>query len=538
MLKDKHLVLVILSIAFFFLVNALWIKLDSQLPIIGDDARWLEETNRMTEVVKTGDFAKIWQKWETMFIENTNSFPRTPLFTLMSVPVFLLTGPNENAAITINAFLLVLSSLLIFFLTKDLFNGVKNKKNIALIAVLIFNLFPGYFGFARLYMSEILQTFLILLICRFIVRFKENFSIKVWFVLGVLLALAMLLRFLMPIYLLLPVCYFLYYQFRQKREIKEYFQIALAFCLGFLPIFLSWYGKNFFTYLEFSQFTSSGELAEITSLGPVWSLTTMLRFWKVIGLWHFGWPILASIVVIIVMFVSRFRLSIIKKFKGKNKTNKALLILLLLPLPAFIISTLSLNKTARYLLPVEVFWIILIAFFVNLVWHSSKKIGKFLLIGLLVLLLYQFVQGVSKNIPDLPMTGQILSAGQYIETDPKEEKYAYIFEYFSDNSITNKSAKTYLIPEQINLNDAELIWYFTQKGFTLNSIGEFSSYTTIEQGETKLEQADYVIIDTAPSIQEKYLGKYEEMLNKVINGNYFSVEKNEQLNLEIFVRVN
>jgi 4-amino-4-deoxy-L-arabinose transferase-like glycosyltransferase len=537
MVKDKHLIFVILAIAAFFLVNTLWIKLDNQLPIIGDDPRWLEETYRMTEVVKTGDLGKIWEKWQTMFIENTNSFPRTPLFTLMSVPVFLLTGPDENAAISLNAFVLAVSSLLLYFFVTNIFNGVKNKRVIAVFAVLLLNLFQGYYGFARLYMSEILQLFFVILICLYINLFKDRLTVKVWFGLGVLLALAMLLRFIMPIYLFLPFCYFLYFQIKQKKDFKRYLILLGAFCLGFLPLFLSWYARNFQTYLDFTKYTSSGDLAEISSLGPVFSLVTVARFWKVIALWHFGWTLLGTIGIIVVWLIGKLRMSLLNIFKGKNKTKKALLMLFLLPLPALIVSTLSINKTARYLLPVEVFWIIFIAFFVALLWGMSKKIGRIIIIGIFIILSYQFIQSTSTTLPNFPIKGEIYTTNKYLKADPKEEKYKYLFTYITNQLKPDSMAKFYLIPEQVQLNDAELIWYFTQKGYSLNTIGEFSSYTSLTQGIDKIGQADYVIIDNSPVIAEKYLNKYKAITTKVTEGNYIKITDNIDLGLDIFVRV-
>jgi hypothetical protein len=329
--------------------------------------------------------------------------------------------------------------------------------------------------------------------------------------------------------------------------------MILAFCIGFLPIFLSWYGRNFQIYWGFTQYTSSGELAEITSLGPVFSITTIARFWKVIALWHFGWPLILFIGITFLWtivkirtvlfeiykttFLAKINISALFSIKNQTVTNSILLILFIIPLPAFIISTLSLNKTARYLLPVEVFWLVLISFFITVIWKTSRKFGKTILIAFFCLLLYQFIQGASSNIPELPLTGQIFTTGQYIKTDPKEEKYQYLYDYFSKNVKQSLNAKVYLIPEQTVLNDAELIWYFRQKGKVLNTIGEFSSYTSIEQGKEKLEQTDYVIIDTNPAIAEKYKEKYLEIVKNVREGNFLKLESNSKLNLEIFIRV-
>jgi hypothetical protein len=172
-----------------------------------------------------------------------------------------------------------------------------------------------------------------------------------------------------------------------------------------------------------------------------------------------------------------------------------------------------------------------------LIWTTSQRFGRIILIGFFILLTYQFIQGASSNLPELPLTGQIFSTGQYIKKDSNEGKYKYIYDYFLANVKPNTMEKVYLIPEQINLNDAELIWYFRQRGYILNTIGEFSSYTSILQGEEKLEQTDYVIIDTLPVLSEKYYDKYREIAKLVNESNFFKINTDNNLNLEIFVKV-
>ena len=566
MTKNKSILLLLGIIVGFFVLNSLWIKLDNQLPMIGDDARWLEETNRLTQTIKTGDINLIWQKWQDTFIKDTNSFPRTPLFVLLSVPVFFFTGPNENAAIIFNAFVFALTGVLLYFFCQKIFEQNKFRKEIGLISVLLFNLYPGYYGFARLYMSEILQVFFVLLITFFIYKFKDTFSIRVWFFLGLLLALAMLLRFLMPIYIGLPVVYFLFKQFKLIKKfpagqiiIKTGFAI-IFFMIGFLPVFLSWFGKNLVTYWEFTKYTSSGELANIATLGPVLSPITMLRFWKVIALWHFSWPLVLFelIILIIILFKSKaiglkiFYKEIISRFSfkgfniGKIFTNndfwngqdvKAFLALIILPLPAFLIATFSLNKTARYFLPVEFFWIIVFGYLIVFIWQYKNLIIRGICVIFLLLLSYQFAQGFLPSIRVLPQTGFILTTGHYQPTDSSQKNYDYLYNFFQKELAKNQDLKIYLVPEQTTLNDAELIWYFTQKGMKINTIGEFSVYNTLDQGYTKLDLADYVIVNTKPNLAEKYYLQYSQIVSKIKGGNFLKITEDENLGLIIFVKV-
>lgn len=535
MTNKRSLLIVVSIIGIFFLFNCIWVLLDNRPPMIGDDARWLEETNRVTNVVKTGNLEAISQKWQDLFIKDTNSFPRTPLFAVISVPVFLITGPNENAAIIFNCLIFAISSYLLYLLVKNLFEGYKYKNWISIVSVLLFNLFPGYYGFSRLYMSEITQTFLIILISLLIVKNFSKNSWKVYFIMGILLALAMLLRFIMPIYLVIPVLLFIYGQIKLKPNFKKALINLLAFAIGFTPLFLSWYGKNLITYWEFTKFTSSGPLAEITSLGPVFSPSTIIAYWKVVILWHFGWPFLAALSVGIIAFVLKVFRKIKKTFSIKKKFNKVLLILFIIPLPAFITFTFSVNKTARYLLPVEFFWLILIAFLIVKLWAFGGKILKIICTGIMLSLLILFIQGF---IPlSIPSTSMIPSTQKFYTTDNANLKYEYLYTFFDQENIKLEKAKVYLIPEQTSLNDAELIWYSTQKKLSLNAIGEFSTYTSLDEGKQKVDETKYVIINTAPDFAKKYYNKFEE-IRSYVNNNFLRVETNKDLDLEIYIKVN
>jgi len=547
MFKNKSYLLMLVMVFVFFLLNTLWISVDNQLPMIGDDARWLEETNRLTQTIKTGDVGLIWQKWQDLFIKDTNSFPRTPLFVLMSVPVFMVVGPSENSAIIFNAFVFALSCILSYFFCVKIFENNKNKEKIGLVTVLLFNLFPAHYGFARLYMSEVLQTFFVIGTSFFIYHNLNKFSLKTWFGLGVFLSLAMLLRFIMPIYLGLPVIYFAFRQYKiikkakKNQGLKYTVLVGFVFLLSFLPIFLSWYGKNLITYWEFTKFTSSGELAAISSLGPVFSIVTVLKFWKIIALWHFGWPLLAVIfgmIAILLIKKPKIKKNFLKHIFTSNQDNKILLALFILPLPALITATLSLNKTTRYYIPVEFFWIIVFAFLFVCAWEHKRKTIKVYIIVSMIFLSYQYMQAFLPNVRLLPQTGLIFSIGHYVSSDNVQNKYDYLYKFFKFELQNNKEAKIYLVPEQTTLNDAELIWYFTQKGERLNTIGEFSAYHTYEQGLAKVEETNYVIVNTKPVLSAKYNFPYSHLVSKIRSGDFLKVSTDQDLGITIYLRIN
>ena len=160
--KPQFLNKVVIIIICFFVLNTIWVFQDNRLSFTGDDSRWLFETNKLATHLKQGDIAGFADRWQNMFIEDTNSFPRTPLFTLLSVPTFMLVGPNTDAAVITNLLVFALCSWFVYLLCLEIFKHEKQKGLIALLVVIAFNVFAGYFGLARIYMSVIMQTLLVI----------------------------------------------------------------------------------------------------------------------------------------------------------------------------------------------------------------------------------------------------------------------------------------------------------------------------------------------------------------------------------------
>src|SRR3972149_8464162 len=339
-------------ILLFFLFNSLWVKLDQTAPIIGDDARFLQGTYELYIPLKKGDLQEFYRTWQNLYVENTNSFPRTPLFALLALPTFLILGVSEDSAIITNLAVLALVSFVLMLLGEQLLlkRGkelkVKSTDKLAVanpwllpLSVVLFNLLPGISGFGRLYMSETLQTFFVLLLTLLLLRYRSSIELRNFAKLGLLWSLAMLLRFIMPIYLLIPAAIFVYQQLKLKRKASYYLKALAVFFIAFLPLTLTWYGQNLQTYLQFANYTTSGELAKYTSLGPVWHPLTVLRFWYVIATWVFGWPfVLLAAAVLLIRILQQ-------KFKYFRQLSKRQLLLVIIPIPSLLAATLSDNKT-------------------------------------------------------------------------------------------------------------------------------------------------------------------------------------------------
>lgn len=522
----------ILAALFFFIINIIWISNDNTLPAIGDDARWLYETAILTEKVQNEDLTSIYSKWQTMFIKDTNSFPRTPLFTLLSVPTFLAFGVNEDYALITNAFILFLSSILLGLLVDEIFKFNKYRKEISILSIILFNLMPGVYGLSRLYMSEILQVFFVVLIALIYVKNKDRLSYLIYFELGVVLALAMLLRFLMPMYLIIPTIYFVIWQLKLKEKPIKYLLSLIILLIPFILLSLTWYGPNLNTYIEFSKYTSTGELAEITSLGPVFSISTILKFWYVIATWHFGLPIILLIAFLILaqiirifskdIYISIAKKKLIDTIKAKfiltntrNSYNE-ILFLALSFIPALILNTLSVNKTARYFFPVEFFLIIIIAYLSIITIKEGNKLFKLITLFLIALSFYPITQSIIPNLKALPYTNLMYTSNTYLREDSDKEKYEYVLNILKEN----KDRTIYTIAETVDFNDAQLIWYSFLNGLKINTVGEFSLYTTIDEGISKVNNSNLIIVQYNIAINDKYKDKYIDIIKYVEDSNF------------------
>lgn len=527
MIKSTKIKVIVLIVC-FFLLNTFWILQDNRFPFIGDDSRWLFETNRLATVLKTGDINAFSETWQNLFMVDTNSVPRTPLFALLSVPSFLLFSANTDVAIITNLIVFAACSWVLYLFCLELFKHDKQKELIGLLAVIAFNVFPGFYGMARLYMSEITQTLIVLLVSYLLLKWGKKRLIWSYLILGILLALGVLLRFIIPIYLVVPALVFIYQQYSLKYSLKEIVLKIGLFFVGFIPVVATWYAKNFTAYWDFTTYTSYGVLAEVTSLGPVWSPITWLKFWKVIGLWHFSWPwiiaILAIVIVGIIILVKKKKLNI--NLKKLSNTQTTILYLLSIPIPALLMTTLSVNKTARYFLPVEIFIIVLVVYLFwlilkYLVTVIKREHIKYLFVAIVIgggLISYPFMQSVIKFLPQLPLSVYMPSSGKPLTVDSNAEVYDFVF-----NELKDVNESYYLIPEQVRLNEAQLQWYAYSQGIKMQSKGELSPQHSLEDAVSKVETATILVIDYNAIVPELYYDKYIQLVDYVISTGEFEI---------------
>ena len=166
--------------------------------------------------------------------------PGYALFFL--VPVYYFFGHSILAAQIIQIILSAGVVLLIYFLAGRFFN-----KKIALLAALIYSLWPADIVFGQEILTEIPAAFLFLIFVILLVLGIKNESAGALLASGLILGAATLTRFTT---ILLPFA-ILFIFVRSFKTFKTSFKFIFLFFIGFLILVSPWFVRN---YIHFNQF--------------------------------------------------------------------------------------------------------------------------------------------------------------------------------------------------------------------------------------------------------------------------------------------
>lgn len=209
---------------------------DRQMPLKGDE----------------GDYYKIAQTILTGWAAYQDTFrpPLYPIFLALSFPVL---GETRFSIGFLQVLLATLNICVIYTLTRVLFE----RRGVALLAALIFAIYPDLVPLPRLGYSE---TIFILLVCLGFILLLRSLRTKQIFpiaVAGVLLALAALTRELIGYFavLIIPVWLFICSAPRWKDVLRQ----SLALWVGLALVFVPWVARNWLIENRFVLIDTSGE---------------------------------------------------------------------------------------------------------------------------------------------------------------------------------------------------------------------------------------------------------------------------------------
>ena len=67
------------------------------------------------------------------------------------------------------------------------------------------------------------------------------------------------------------------------------------------------------------------------------------------------------------------------------------------------------------------------------------------------------------------------------------------------------------------------MWYGTERGFNINSLGEFSKYEDLAIGKEKIASADILIVETNPETSPLWEEKYRAIIDYALQQKDFVI---------------
>lgn len=319
--------------AFFVATNFLWIALD-QAPPDWDQAYYLGGAHRLyLTLINDG--------WQSLPFSFASTFDyKAPLIALLPLPLYLMFGPSDNVAVSVNIVLLVAANLLMYRLAWHL----TRSKAVALLAVVLTATMPLIFGLSRLFFVEYALMTAVVAWLYALVR-SEHLTRRGWTIgLGLLGGLGLLLKVLFPLYVAGPAV-LIFWQ-RLKRRPRGAFKdggkvLAIAFAVASI-----WYLPNLTSVLGFAYAFSVGPESRFYALGAVFSFPTVARYWlKVVN------TVVSPYLLALLAFSLVPSRWIGRRADADGHDRLAVPFLWLWFLPAAAAVTFGVNKDVRYLAP-------------------------------------------------------------------------------------------------------------------------------------------------------------------------------------------
>lgn len=167
---------------------------------------------------------------------------REPGYPLFLAVIYYLFGHSFLIVRVVQAFLGALTSLMIYFLGKELYN-----KSIGIVAALAIALYPSHIGITGFLYTEIFYTFLLAVFTYALVKVGKTPTVKKFLALGFLLGTVTLTRgaiLLFPVFILFGM----FLIEKNRRKIWVNFTFLLV---GMLAVLSLWITRNFITFNHF-----------------------------------------------------------------------------------------------------------------------------------------------------------------------------------------------------------------------------------------------------------------------------------------------
>lgn len=424
------------------IVDRLWFALDRSIPA-WDEADYLNGAMNYWHALQTPEwFNGEW--WQSLWLLSSKIPPLTYIAT---VPFFNLFGQSEDSATLL---LLLFSAILlvsVYSLGKAIFNA-----RVGLLAACLCQLLPGLYRYRIEFLLDYPLTAVVTLsFCCLTIWKLQKFSRLSWLwavIFGIAFGIALMVKQTTLLFLIVPLLWVLGCSLIRKQWDKLV-QLIFAFCCSTL-IFGWWYKTNWLLIL------TSGKRATIDSAiaegdPALNTLDAWVYYLKILPL-LLGWHLLLIPLVCFFIYLIKKRQLPIVTFQ-----HKWLIIFLV---GGYLISSLNINKDARYILPLlPVLSLFLAAGILSWTgrWQNYIRAGTVALAFLLTIL----------NL--FPLPGAILA--QIIS--PRVQHYPYSGKPFPHQQVIEKIIQTepYLrstlavLPSTATINQHNFNFYGVRENF-------------------------------------------------------------------------
>ena len=447
--KQGLIILVIIWLT-VVICDRIWFSLDDSVPA-WDQADYLNGALNYWHALQTPQWFD--GDWWRSFWLLSNKIP--PLHYIITTPFINIWGTSADAASLVMIFYNALLLISVYGLGLTLFNS-----NVGLWAAGLCQVLPGLYYYRLEFLLDYpltaIITFSFYLLTLWKVRQKKSWGIAIAF--GFSLGLALLLKQTALFFLLIPIVWVLAACVKDRQWLRVS-QLITAFFAS-LVIFYPWYRTNWLLIL------TSGKRATLDSaiaegdpaLNSLDAWTYYIKILPYLLSWHILIiPLVGFLVYIIYRF---FSLSPSLPFSLSPQISTNLKWLIIYLLGGYLLSSLNINKDARYILPLLPVLSLVIAIAL-LSWRGRwQKIIPWgaISLSIILLLLNIFPLGLSLITKTL---------------SPRVEHYLYLGSKYPNAEVVQEiiTTSTYLrstlgvLPSTPAINQHNFSFYGGQKNF-------------------------------------------------------------------------
>ncbi len=373
-LRYRYLYLLIL---FFNTSNIIWFWKDAAPPM-WDQSHYLLSSQHLFHTLQDEGFLSFLSAYTTILGN------KAPLITVLPLPFYLVFGDSYRVGLCINLVFVVIGSIYLYRVGETV-----SGRGCGLMSVFMLNTFPLLMGMSREFLVEYGLTVSVIAWIYYLLRLDEWNRRRDAYALGIILGLGMLMKFSFFVYVAAPTIFIGAHRIYDRRSLREDWKRHCA-AIAIIGTMIAgpWYFRNMSRIVHFIHFAGYSDLAKNWSMGDVFSIGTILKYWT--HLINYGISFYYFLLLLLAVLLDCVRLArhdnqpVLRKEEREN-----IYILLSWVAVPLLILTFAVNKDYRYVAPLLPALAILMS--MSLARLFSRKEGFPILLLLVVFPLFNYL---------------------------------------------------------------------------------------------------------------------------------------------------